>query len=220
MYLLHSIQFFGRCILFCIHRTTRACPKEGASCVTFTNNTYTFCILGGFFLVIVDVLFYNIHYYSRAAFVESKTIYLRCIACFVTGFSRHHYAMPMDKPNLLIAVFAFRVMLFGRFIQISSKNMWGLSMYNLFLDMYRYVFWRQTFYSTPCPYSPKNRFGRCHCVVFGRPAFSLWRRRNLLSRNGTMKNEARPDHTSFDVKLPKSIYSELGDFCFLLHHTI
>ena len=30
-------------------------------------------------------------------------------------------------------------------------------MYNLFLNMYRYVFWHQTFYSTPCPFSPKNQ---------------------------------------------------------------
>ena len=30
-------------------------------------------------------------------------------------------------------------------------------MYNLFLDMYRYVFWHQTFYSTPCPFSPKKQ---------------------------------------------------------------
>ena len=29
-----------------------------------------------------------------------------------------------------------------------------------------------------------------------------------LSRNGTMKHEAMPDHASSDVKLPKSIYSD------------
>ena len=29
-----------------------------------------------------------------------------------------------------------------------------------------------------------------------------------LSRNGTMRHEAMPDHASFDVKLPKSIYSD------------
>ena len=29
-----------------------------------------------------------------------------------------------------------------------------------------------------------------------------------LSRNGTMKHEAMPDHASFDIKLPKSIYSD------------
>ena len=29
-----------------------------------------------------------------------------------------------------------------------------------------------------------------------------------LSRNGTMKHEAMPDHASFDIKLPKSIYAE------------
>ena len=28
-----------------------------------------------------------------------------------------------------------------------------------------------------------------------------------LSRNGTMKHAAMPDHASFDVNLPKSIYS-------------
>ena len=29
-----------------------------------------------------------------------------------------------------------------------------------------------------------------------------------LSRNGTMKHEVMPDHASFYVKLPKSIYSD------------
>ena len=30
-----------------------------------------------------------------------------------------------------------------------------------------------------------------------------------LSRNGTMKHEGMPDHASFGVRLPKSIYSDL-----------
>ena len=47
--------------------------------------------------------------------------------------------------------------MFRWFLQLSSKNLRGSSMSNLFLDMYRYVFWHQTFYSTPCPFSPKNQ---------------------------------------------------------------
>ena len=30
-------------------------------------------------------------------------------------------------------------------------------MHNLFLDMYRYGFWHQTFYSTPCSFSQKKQ---------------------------------------------------------------
>ena len=73
------------------------------------------------------VLFFNIHQYSHVAFVESKNICLRYIACVVTAFSLHHCSMPLE------------------------------SMYNVFLDMYRYVVWHQTFYSTPCPFSSTNQ---------------------------------------------------------------
>ena len=71
--------------------------RYGASCVTFTNKTETFCIL-----VICCVLFdkYTLiisHMY--ASFVESKTICLRYIACVVTALSMHHCSMPLDTPN-------------------------------------------------------------------------------------------------------------------------
>ena len=98
----------------------------------------------------------------------------------------------MDKPNWLIAVFAFRVMLFRWFLQISSKNLWGLSMYNLFLDIYRYVFWHQTFYSTPCPFSPKKQ---------------VWLPRYIV--NTTESVHRKEQHASWINTIPQKISTVL-----------
>ena len=68
-------------------------------------------------------------------------------------------------------------------------------MYNLFLDMYRYVFWHQTFYSTPCPFSPKNRFGSLGTVV---PALGDPRR----ERPPAMYRHLINVPTHLNVKLP------------------
>ncbi len=53
---------FARCIQYSSHRTKRACPKEGASCVTFSHKTDTFCILVIFeyFSVFCFIIYINI----------------------------------------------------------------------------------------------------------------------------------------------------------------
>ena len=66
----------------CSHITTRLCPKEGASCVTFKNKPTTSCVVGVFETFVCC----NIHPHSRAGFVESKTICLRSRICVITTY--------------------------------------------------------------------------------------------------------------------------------------
>ena len=80
-----DVCLFVWCMHHCNHRTTRDVCAQRKALLALRSQTrqihYLFC-----FFLFVCVLFYNIHYYSHAAFVESKTICLRYIACDVTEF--------------------------------------------------------------------------------------------------------------------------------------